>query len=389
MKFIKKALTEIINILITLLSVFIKRRSNMIMFGSWKGEKVADNSRYLMEYILSNYPDYKCCWAISDCNNPDTERYPNVKFVKINSLEQIKYALKCKFFFVTQPINADISRYKACWRGAVTTYLGHGVGIKHIKKGYNLFHNYSYYSVQNSRSVKNSYKLYDSLNDDKIIKTGSPRSDYIYNADDKERERVKLKFSEKYSFSPDKKVITYMPTFRQNGAPIKSLLEYGQTSAELLDILKTENCVLIEKFHKTTLNQNSFINAQNADDIIVNIDNSIETQELLLITDVLICDYSSALVDFVLTDKNALFFVYDYDFYKNDDQGLFYTVDEFAYGPIVYDVKKLPSELNKLLCSPTDEYSDKRKNFAEKICEFESGNSCKNIFEKVILQNND
>lgn len=60
MHFLRDVIVELVNLTLLFLSLFIKRDDKKIMFGAWKGEKVADNPRYLMEYIQKNHPEYKC-----------------------------------------------------------------------------------------------------------------------------------------------------------------------------------------------------------------------------------------------------------------------------------------------------------------------------------------
>ena len=40
----------------------ITRDDKLLIFGSWLGEKYADNPRYLYEYIVENRPDLKAVW---------------------------------------------------------------------------------------------------------------------------------------------------------------------------------------------------------------------------------------------------------------------------------------------------------------------------------------
>ena len=386
MHFLRDVIVELVNLTLLFLSLFIKRDDKKIMFGAWKGEKVADNPRYLMEYIQKNHPEYKCYWVINSLDNEYVQKYNDVVFVKQNSLKQLLAALGCKYFFTSHPLYSDICRYNNAWRGAQTVYLTHGACLKKVRPYY-----YSFpfkYIVTHNEIEENILKDYKVISDsNSALKLGEPRNDYLINADSAERERVKRLFAEKFSFSPDKTIITYMPTFRKHGAEIKSLFEYGEKSKELLNFLKENNCVMVEKFHRTSMMLDSFVKTENVDDVIVNIDNSVETQELLLITDILICDYTSAIADYALTGNKALFYVYDYDFYKDEDQGLNFTIDEYSYGPVVYDFENFTSELKKLILSDKSEFTERRQEVINRMLPFDKGDSCKKIFEKVILNN--
>ena len=68
-------------------------------------------------------------------------------------------------------------------------------------------------------------------------------------------------------------------------------------------------------------------------------------QELLLISDVLISDYSSIMIEFALLDKPIIFFTYDYDTYMSEDRGFYFDFKENVPGPVVYTTDELIAEI--------------------------------------------
>ena len=66
-----------------------------------------------------------------------------------------------------------------------------------------------------------------------------------------------------------------------------------------------------------------------------------DIQELLLITDILISDYSSVICDYVLLERPILLYTYDYDEYINH-RGIYYSnLEDIAPGPLIYSFKEL------------------------------------------------
>jgi len=57
-----KILKKIKFILMLLYSSTYPRSEKILIFGSWLGEKYADNPRYLFEYVIKNRPDLKAIW---------------------------------------------------------------------------------------------------------------------------------------------------------------------------------------------------------------------------------------------------------------------------------------------------------------------------------------
>ena len=49
---IKKLISILIYYILNFLGLFIKKKENYIVIGSWQGKNYTDNPRYLMEYML-------------------------------------------------------------------------------------------------------------------------------------------------------------------------------------------------------------------------------------------------------------------------------------------------------------------------------------------------
>ena len=51
-------------------------------------------------------------------------------------------------------------------------------------------------------------------------------------------------------------------------------------------------------------------------------------QALMLISDILITDYSSIMIEFAMLNKPIIFFVYDYDNYMANERGFYFDFKE-------------------------------------------------------------
>jgi CDP-glycerol glycerophosphotransferase (TagB/SpsB family) len=87
--------------------------------------------------------------------------------------------------------------------------------------------------------------------------------------------------------------------------------------------------------------------------------------------DALVSDYSSCLVDFMLTGKPVVSFAYDLDRYANEERGLFYDLDQVLPGPVARDFGQLASALDGVFVPRTpeqdEEYDWKRRIFFEHL----------------------
>ena len=68
-------------------------------------------------------------------------------------------------------------------------------------------------------------------------------------------------------------------------------------------------------------------------------------QELLLISDILISDYSSIMIEFALLNKPIIFYTYDYDTYMSKDRGFYFDFKKNVPGPVVYTTDELIAEV--------------------------------------------
>jgi CDP-glycerol glycerophosphotransferase len=110
---------------------------------------------------------------------------------------------------------------------------------------------------------------------------------------------------------------------------------------------------------------------------------AVNIQELLLVIDVLISDYSSILFDYVLLDKPSICFAYDYEYYRDIDSGLYYEIDDYSTGRVTSSFEETCEELERLLMG-YDNYVDKRKYVREKYMPYDQGHASEIIINTVI-----
>lgn len=107
----------------------------------------------------------------------------------------------------------------------------------------------------------------------------------------------------------------------------------------------------------------------------------IDVQELLLCAQRLVSDYSSVVCDFECMGRPVIQFVYDYDYYANDDCGFEYNFEDIAAGPLVKTEEDLLAALEM-----TDEklLSMKGPRWREPI-DGENGTACETFARHVGL----
>ncbi len=208
---------------------------------------------------------------------------------------------------------------------------------------------------------------------------GTPRNDFLLNnRDNVELQRnLREKYAQLLGFDPSRKIVLYLPTYRSSGKDVFAFYDLKEPeSVAFAKILDDNNAVLLEKHHWMTYVQHplpprpSFSRAIPGDR-----QNSVDTQELLLISDILVSDYSGVYIDFGLLERPCIHFVYDFKEYCDKDSGLAYDIEQVAAGPIVKTLPELLSTLSYLLERPA---FTPAPHFHE-LVEYETGHACEQL----------
>ena len=153
-------------------------------------------------------------------------------------------------------------------------------------------------------------------------------------------DKLRSNFNFKYPIAENKKIVLYAPTFRDNPEDnnVFNFLDLEKFNKELGEdyILVLRLHPKIKKFFKDKIEVNQKY---------VDCSDFKNEQELLLISDILISDYSSIMIEFALLNKPIIFFTYDYDTYMSKDRGFYFDFKKNVPGPVVYTTDELIAEV--------------------------------------------
>ena len=116
---------------------------------------------------------------------------------------------------------------------------------------------------------------------------------------------------------------------------------------------------------------------------VYNVANIDDINELYIISDILITDYSSVFFDYANLKRPMIFFMYDLEHYKNESNGFYIDLNELP-GPIVETQEDLEKSIEDVDFNIGS--SKKYKEFNEKYNYLDDGNASKRVIEKVILE---
>lgn len=175
------------------------------------------------------------------------------------------------------------------------------------------------------------YKTAFEAEDDKIYVIGCPRTDLFFN--EHLLENMCNKFYGEYPELKSKKLILYAPTFRDNELNADIHLDIG----ELLSNLSDEYVIGL-RLHPHIASQ---LDSNILNDRVYDFSKYNRLNTLLIVSDVLISDYSSIIFEYALLNKPILFYAYDFDEFKKNSRGFYEDYESIVPGPILTDTLDL------------------------------------------------
>jgi CDP-ribitol ribitolphosphotransferase len=190
------------------------------------------------------------------------------------------------------------------------------------------------YLIVTSDDIKKYYAEAFQISENKIKALGLPRMDYYFENHD--TQKLKNKFCKDYGISPDKKIILYAPTFRDEEKfnNVFDYLDLEKFNKELSDeyVLALRLHPKIKNFYKDDISsKGQYIDVSDFE----------SEQELMLLSDMLITDYSSIMIEYAILNRPIVFFTYDLDTYLSHERGFYYDFKKTVPGPIVYTSDEL------------------------------------------------
>lgn len=355
-------------------------KRNRIVFISYDGQQCSCNPLYIYKYIDKYYSSrFDCFWIVNSAD------------VLANGIDKFAFkgTLKSFYLFLTSGViitNDRLSSMLPIRKSQFVINTWHGGGL--FKNTFGLVkgkYNNKYVSWTNDLHAK-STKLFtsSSLKWTEIVvrerfkyvgsvcNSGMPRNDIFFVDDVTIKSKVKLY----YNIPDEEGIILYAPTFRGDA-------KKGDISVLLSKPLCVNECVkacelmlgkklsFMFRGHHIT----SFSLAKN----VIDATNYPDMQELLLVADVLITDYSSCLWDYSLTYKPCFIYAPDIDDY-NKNQGF-----ESSFESWPFPIARNNFELVRLVVSFNQElYKADVEKYHLSLGSYESGCASKNIVDEVL-----
>ena len=154
------------------------------------------------------------------------------------------------------------------------------------------------------------------------------------------------------------KVVAYAPTWRKYNYSFDHL-----ALEDFNNFAGQNNLIVVIKLHpkhKCFLDFSGYRH-------IFEYDQYSDIYPLLTYSDLLITDYSSIYLDFLLIDRPIVFYPYDGEEYLGEERELLLDYEQVTPGPVCYSQKDLEQQLYSLLVEGYDAFASEREVLREKV----------------------
>lgn len=320
-----------------------------ILFESFQGRQYtcSPKAMYLAALGDERFSDYTFVWSLRDLKaHSFLKEDPRTRLIRYGSRGYLKIAA-CAKYWVT---NSTMQPYLTPRRGQVFVQTWHGTPLKRLgcdlklspNKSQKLSQVHAQYRQQGKKitcflspsvfyteKIASAFALTDEERAQKIIPCGYPRNDRLFSCTPQEIERLK----QRLELPPDKKILLYAPTFRDDhhergkGFLYKVGIDFDRLYREL-----SADYIVLFRAHYFIINGFDF---EKYGGFVRNVSHYDDINDLYLVSDMLLTDYSSVFFDYANLCRPIMFFMYDFEDYKDRLRDFYLEMSELP-GPIVY-----------------------------------------------------
>jgi CDP-glycerol glycerophosphotransferase (TagB/SpsB family) len=278
-------------------------------------------------------------------------------------------------------------------RGKEKVFISHGYGTKKTPGNDELnipktmkYYKYAKENIQSLITLSERDKIYymkspylkEGIN--KYIPLGLPRVDNLYKEEFIKASRQKL--DKEYKTS-GKKIILFAPTWRgyvpENKFPLSP-----EDIKDLDNFLGNKGYKLIYRPHyfESLIPENSFEGCKNI--IHQGKGSPFSAEEVLAASDILMTDYSSIYVDFLVLQRPIIFIPFDKEQYdKFRGLAIDFAKDADTPGPKINNLKELQTYIEDI-DNEKDDYKDARELSLQEFYKYNDGKSTERVWDFII-----
>ncbi len=389
-----KWLYYLIQIPLYWLSRWIPPQQNLWVFGAWQGDRFADNTRFLYQYLRKHHPEIQAVWFSANPQVVSELRQRGDEAVAINSIRALWIALRARVAVVTHSLRTDIQPLIHSGK-TLTVQLWHGIPLKKIGYDDTRFTNPPQRSPGQRLKQwlietvfpfwKETYHLITTTSRhlipifasafrhprEKIVVTGYPRNDALFHP------------TTPLSLPPGERAIIYMPTFRGGmGTETDLFTPYGFSLSQAETLLEKWRAHLFLRLHPVN-HPPHHLEAAIHHSHRIHFFNEGDIHSVLAHFKVLITDFSSIYFDYLLLDRPIIFAPFDLEAYLQVDRELYFDYQQVTPGPKAQNWREVFQHLETIFAGE-DPYKHLRATVRNQFHDFQDDRNSERVMREIL-----
>lgn len=372
----------IVNFYIFLYRLIHGIKKNTVVFTSFNGKTYSDNPRAISEMLYKMAPEIEIRWLFINSESKKSIVPSYVKAINADNTIKIYQEMAAAGVFVSNfslPLLPKSKKqlFIQTWHGdkAFKKVLYDSVFMDSNKLISEAVEGYCDYAIAGSEYGERQYRSAFRYTGE-IINQGTPRNDKLINIDREEISNIKTKLG----IGSETGTLMYAPTLRRKNQGNSTAQEVQELNiSSLLSILESKynkKWVCLLRAHPAV----DMLSNIDCDERIIDVTKYEDMSDLLLISDMLITDYSSCAGDFALLGRPVILFQFDRDEYMKKDRTFYFNIEDSPYY-----VAESQAEIEVIVTNISEENA---KRNCEDILKFygntETGHSSEIVARKII-----
>lgn len=374
-----------------------------ILFESYKFRHYSCSPKAIYEYMINDerFSEYRFVWAFGITFLSELERHlanepllSKAEIVRYGTPEFRREYASSKYIITNSRlpeyfIKKDAQIVIQCWHGTPFKKLAYDAACGSDSADLSAAEvhrlnddNVAKYTYMLSQSktctdrFKSAFQLERNNPDLVMIEEGYPRNDALVNIDRtraaKVKERLGIKADEK------RRVILYAPTWRESShQPVTGYIyDMRADFGKWRDAFGKDFIVLFRAHYLIA----EAVDFSEYGGFLIDVSDENDINDLYIISDMMITDYSSSMFDYAVLRRPILFYMYDLDEYKDSARGLYEDVSELP-GEICRTEEALINAVVRMNFDAAA--SEKYERFKDKYTGRDDGRAASRVVNKI------
>lgn len=372
------------------LSLLTTSRGGIWIFSAHEGSRFVGNPKYAFLHAANERDDVRAIWVSKNDDVVAMLREAGYEAYGARSPRGLLHTLLAEYVFVSHG-PADVTWWVT--GGTDVVQLWHGVPIKtvgdHLDREWSLVGRFFFrltgsnwaYHVTTGEAVGPVVREAYKQTEESILPVGYPRNDVLrgevedadLGVDDAVLHRVR-------DLGRDHDIAFYMPTWREwsdgidhGGVPLQDAVDFQSLDASFA----ARDAHLLVKLHPRERLDVDLDDLEN----VIELPADTDPYPLLDHVDVLVTDYSSIYVDFLVADEPIVFYPYDLPVYQSHP-GFEFDYTAVTPGPTPTDFTDFQNALLDAI-DGTDEYADDRARVRDRFIDHPDGSAAARLTQRL------